>query len=190
MSVRLVPYVWRCDLNVTINLFDESLNDPKVAEGLRVLMQILKDNDIQGIPTGSALPDTFRVSTSAYVSKPRERDRRVNLQGPSMTWEKFVSGLTPATRMFLTTLEEKKRLTIREAADLLGIPLKGIGGTVGSMTRKALNRGVDLPIGSEETPEGRVYTWTKVGVPADDSEEAPAPGNEAEVPADESEEVV
>jgi len=106
------------------------------------------------------------VPTNGGVPSRRRRSFKPPGGGAEWTWEAFEGTLTAGHRKFLEVVATQGTIGLDEAAEALGLPGKGVGGLVGSLVRKAANRGVALPFEAmADENGGRTWKWT-AGSPA------------------------
>ena len=79
----------------------------------------------------------------------------------SGSFEEFRKTLTPHTCRVLDILEGAEGgVSTMHLAEELGVALKGVGGVVGAMQRKAARRGVEIPIEKVMMDDGqRCWRW-------------------------------
>ena len=112
----------------------------------------------------SAIHGSGRAVVAPTNGVPPTRRRRA-IKPPdgaaAWTWEAFEVGLTENHRKFLGIVESRGPIGLVAVAESLALPGKAIGGLVGSLVRKAANRGVTLPFETVPTESGdRVWKWT------------------------------
>ncbi len=151
-------------MGIQIEVPLEALRERDVHEALVVLMSHL---------AGHTNPHVAKPNGGAGQAPPRARRRRRNRRATSRPdlrslpaserWARYVETLPETSRTFLRLLEDRGRLTVDEAVDLLGFDTpKAMGGLTGAMARWAPKQGVELPFTASKDDDGqRCWLWTR-----------------------------
>ncbi len=97
-------------------------------------------------------------------AKAGRRSKTIPPGSPTMSWESFMEGTTPATRDFLEAVRDSGKLSITEAVQKLGLdsaqPNKAMGGLTGAFSRKVTRNGFRVPYKQVKSRKGeRVWVW-------------------------------
>lgn len=151
-------------MGIQIEVPLEALRERDVHQALVLLMRHLG---------GDTNPQGVRVGASGGQAPPRTPRRRRSRRStsrpdlrslpPTERWARYVESLPETSRTFLRLLEERGRLTVEEAVDLLGFETpKAMGGLTGAMARWAPKQGVELPFTASKDDNGqRCWLWIR-----------------------------
>ncbi len=151
-------------MGIQIKVPLEALRERDVHEALLQLMRHLG---------GHAIPQLSKVSGPAGQPSPRAARRRrarrttarpdLRALPPAERWARYVESLPETSRTFLRLLEDRGRLTVDEAVQLLGFETpKAMGGLTGAMARWAPKQGVELPFTASKSDDGqRCWLWIR-----------------------------
>jgi len=170
---------------------------PKAAEKLGVPAPVAKEEPAAEVevpkaeepaPKPNKKPATKRAKAEksqaapSPAAEPEKRAEPPAPEKPTITWTEFEAGLSENTRIFLSMLQTRTRLTMSAAQEALGLPKgKAVGGMIGALTQKATKFGFELPFSSVKSRGGqRMWAWLpsvakKLGIEAVVKEAAPEP---------------
>ena len=139
----------------------EQLSDPEVQAAVLKLVEVMSEGKSLSNGNGKTKVNgktKAKTNGSKKVSTFRRPGAALAKAAPITDWPSLRESLTPTTKNFLTYIEDVKEATVEDIAVVLGIPHKGVGGMIGSLTRKANKFNLAIPLTARDNQFG-VKTW-------------------------------